>query len=123
MEETVSVHVPGASIQFMQVLCRPDEGDDEIALKLSLTFRPGTVLGISGGTKWRINGPENVALVNAPKMLAPSKDRPQVGQTWRPKDPRRKASFTIVGVSGGEVRTDDGRTIQLARMSRYVRVS
>lgn len=45
------------------------------------------------------------------------------GDRWKPKDPRRKSSFTVVKILDGEVYTDDGRTIQLSRMSRYERVS
>lgn len=43
----------------------------------------------------------------------------QIGQRWRPKDPRRKAAFTVVEVGSDYAVTDDNRSIQLARFSRY----
>jgi hypothetical protein len=47
---------------------------------------------------------------------------PAVGERWRPKDPRRIASFTVKEIQGDVVLTDDGRSIALNRFSRYVRV-
>lgn len=48
---------------------------------------------------------------------------PAVGERWRPRDPRRVASFTIVKIEGETVFTDDGRTVKLDRFKRYERVS
>lgn len=47
---------------------------------------------------------------------------PSVGERWRPKDPRRIASFVVRDIQGDEVLTDDGRSISLNRFGRYVRV-
>lgn len=47
---------------------------------------------------------------------------PQVGEQWRPKDPRRKNPFTIVKIEGDTAHTDDGRTVKLDRFRRYERV-
>lgn len=44
---------------------------------------------------------------------------PQVGERWKPRDPRRKSSFVVVSVEGDHAVTDDGRKIQLARFKRY----
>lgn len=51
-----------------------------------------------------------------------SSSGPAVGERWRPKDPRRIASFVVKDVQGDVVLTDDGRSIALSRFSRYVRV-
>lgn len=48
---------------------------------------------------------------------------PRVGETWKPKDPRRKATFTIRAVTASEVIGEDGRTVSLERLKRYVRVA
>jgi hypothetical protein len=53
---------------------------------------------------------------------APSVVMPQVGERWKPRDPRRIASFTVVAVESDHVVTDDGRHIQLARFPRYEKV-
>ncbi len=47
---------------------------------------------------------------------------PQVGERWRPKDPRRKNSFTILKIEGDTAHTDDGRTVKLDRFRRYERI-
>lgn len=47
---------------------------------------------------------------------------PQVGEQWRPKDPRRKNPFTIVKIEGDTAHTDDGRTVKLDRFRRYERI-
>jgi len=44
------------------------------------------------------------------------------GDSYRPKDPRRKSGFRIKAIEGDKVIADDGRTIQIDRMKRYVRV-
>lgn len=48
---------------------------------------------------------------------------PRVGETWKPKDPRRKSGFTIKAVTRTDVVGEDGRTVSLERMKRYERVS
>lgn len=50
------------------------------------------------------------------------KTLPKIGETWRPKDPRRKASFKILDIINDTVHTDDGRTVKLERLRRYVKV-
>lgn len=52
----------------------------------------------------------------------PSASTPVVGERWRPKDPRRLASFVVTEVTEDSVLTDDGRSIALNRFGRYVRV-
>lgn len=53
----------------------------------------------------------------------PSQNRmPKPGEVWKPKDPRRVASFKVKEVTSSEVIADDGRTVSLERWSRYVRV-
>lgn len=47
---------------------------------------------------------------------------PSVGERWKPKDPRRKASFVITAIDGDHAVTDDGRRIQIARFKRYERL-
>lgn len=42
-----------------------------------------------------------------------------VGQTWQPKDSRRKGHFTIIKTDGEFVYGDDGRKVAISRMSRY----
>jgi len=75
----------------------------------------GAVLVISG-KRWAVVDDRGAV------ALAEGQD-PLPGEVWRPKDPRRKTSFRIQEVSNGLVVTDSGRTIQLSRMKRYVRVS
>lgn len=55
------------------------------------------------------------------RTSAPSSE-PQVGERWKPRDPRRIASFVVVAIEADHVLTDDGRKIQLARFPRYERV-
>lgn len=189
--EKISVNIPHQGFQLIEVAVRPDEGDDEIALRMVRSFPEGTILGIAG-VKWRIvsreppkveevtgNGskvqpepaakpsrgldltcrkPNVVGLIHhdqalisrnaqqlaeslaepkktgfdkwaAKKLKSPSFAKeyrdargPQPGEVWRPRDPRRKASFTIKAVTGTEVIAEDGRTVQLDRMSRYEKV-
>lgn len=134
MEETIVVQVPGHGSQLVHCRMKPGEGDDEVAKRLSFRFKSGTVLGIDGA-KWRVDGPGNVTLMFDPidgvypkgngsveERQAAAKELPQPGETWKPKDPRRKASFKVLKVEDDHVHTDDGRTIQLARMVRYERV-
>jgi hypothetical protein len=71
---------------------------------------------------------EPVVSKNEPEEAEPESERrssstiPAVGERWRPKDPRRIASFVVKDVQGEAVLTDDGRSIDLKRFSRYVRV-
>lgn len=157
MEETIIIQFPNqAGSQLMQYRPKPGESDNEIALRMSNRFRPGTVLGIDGA-KWRVEGPSEVTLVYDPidglypkgkpdkapapavEVASPKAASPKpapvkadpavssevqfpVGSEWRPRDPRRKSSFKVEKVEDGHVITNDGRSIQIARMSRYDRV-
>lgn len=56
------------------------------------------------------------------RRVQPS-DGPQVGERWRPRDPRRIKSFVILAVKKDYVLTDDNREIQLSRFPRYERVA
>lgn len=151
VEETIIVQFPGESSQLLTYRVAPLDSDADIAKRLSHRLRAGTVLTIEGA-KWRIEMPDQVTLVYDPvdnvKALPPKPRRSfeewarkvgpppsgllacrtppleiKPGDVWKPKDPRRKTSFTVLKVEGGEVYTDDGRTIQLSRMSRYERVT
>jgi hypothetical protein len=71
--------------------------------------------------------PDPPVIQSAPEPEPKSRRRPStivpaVGERWRPKDPRRIASFVVKEVRGAEVLTDDGRSIALGRFDRYVRV-
>lgn len=57
------------------------------------------------------------------RRSAASSPVPRVGEQWKPRDPRRIATFTVVAVENDYVVTDDGRKIQLARFPRYERVN
>jgi hypothetical protein len=43
----------------------------------------------------------------------------QVGQTWKPRDPRRKASFTVAKIDEDFVYAEDGRKVARERLKRY----
>jgi hypothetical protein len=67
----------------------------------------------------------------APRESAPKSERrnaavvlPAVGERWRPKDPRRKADFTVMEIIPEHdlVITSDNRKIQLSRFKRYERI-
>ena len=191
--EKISVAPPGAGSHLMDVPVKPDEGDEEIALRLAKGFQPGTVLGIAG-SKWVVESrePPQVRLRNGkppeepedeeappestskpgvcqrcgselidgrcpkatpltvdeaseggtlpspasspepvieplvatiPNALLKLMATPRPGEVWRPRDPRRKATFTVKAVTDTEVVAEDGRSIQLDRMKRYERVS
>ena len=116
--EKISVTVPGVGPQIVEVPVGPSEGDDEIARRLSRSFPPGTILGVSGA-KWRVLEQGGVEEVGAkPKPV----DGPQPGERWRPRDPRRKSGFTIKAVTETEVIADDGRTVSLERLKRYEKI-
>lgn len=116
MTEKVTVTIPGVGPQAIDVEVGPSEGDDEIARRLSKTFPPGTLLGVSGA-KWRVLGPGDVV-----EVLPPA-EGPQPGDLWRPKDPRRKQSgFRVRAVTETHVEAEDGRLVALDRMKRYEKI-
>jgi len=120
--EKVTASIPGVGSHVLDVEVRPDEGDDDIARRLSRTFAPGTVLGISGA-KWKVLSPGVVAEVLEGQPGPDCLENPRPGQVWRPKDPRRKQSgFTIKAVTETEVIGEDGRTVSLDRMKRYEQI-
>lgn len=152
MNEKVSVSVPNAGVHIIDLEVRPDEGDDEIAIRLAKTFPVGTVVGV-GGAKWRITskdppcvhevGTQNVVqalapmgvpspkpkpreplVAKVPTLLSAVNDqlRPLPGERWKPRDPRRKSGFTIKAVTDTEVIAEDGRTVSLDRMKRYEKI-
>jgi hypothetical protein len=41
------------------------------------------------------------------------------GQTWRPRDSRRKSTFTIAKVEDGFIHASDGRKVAIERLHRY----
>jgi hypothetical protein len=63
--------------------------------------------------------PETVRPPESTAVRLPVLPAPQVGERWRPKDPRRKADFVITAIEDDHVVTNDGRRIQLARFRRY----
>lgn len=126
--EKISVTVPGAGVQIIDVEARLDEGDDDIAKRLARTFPVGTLLGISGA-KWRIlsKDPPEVEEVGVQKRPSsvppPGVELPSPGELWRPKDPRRKQSgFRIKAVTETHVEAEDGRTVALERLKRYEKI-
>ena len=114
--EKVTALIPGVGPQVIDIEVSPSEGDDDIARRLSRTFPPGTILGVSGA-KWQVTGPGEAT------ELLPPREGPQPGEVWKPKDPRRKASgFRIRAVTETHVEADDGRVVSLDRMKRYEKI-
>lgn len=118
-QEMVSIRVPNAGFVTLPIAVDLDESDEQIASRLvaKSNYPIGTVLGL-GSTKWVVL--ENRGVKQIPRLLTPSIDLgPQVGQTYRPKDPRRKSDFTIKAVHADSVEGEDGRVVKLDRISRY----
>lgn len=124
MIEKVSATFPGQGPQVLDVEALPHEDDRDIALRLSLSFPPGTVLGVSGG-RWRVvarGEVEEVRTASSRPPMPPGVD-PQPGDLYRPKDPRRKQSgFRIKAVTETHVEADDGRQVSLERLKRYEKI-
>ncbi len=140
--EKICIDIPGQGKTIIDAAVRPSDGDREIATRLAKGFPIGTVFAFSG-VKWRSTSKEpphveeillgqptvSRSLEQKVQVEAPPTDRvpltatrPQPGETWRPKDPRRIATFKVQEVTDLEVVADDGRRISLDRWSRYVRV-
>ena len=126
-QEMVSIRVPNAGFVTLPIAVDLDESDEQIASRLVAkgNYPIGTVLGL-GSTKWVVL--ENRGVKQIPRLLRGEANRrdidldttgPQVGQTYRPKDPRRKSSFTIKAVHADSVEGEDGRVVKLDRISRY----
>lgn len=62
--EKISVTVPGAAPQVLDIEVNNADTDKDIALRLSKSFPPGTLLGVSG-VKWFFHGPDHVDEVTA----------------------------------------------------------
>lgn len=79
-------------------------------------------VGVSPPTPQKVSrAPERPSI--AKDVSTSMKASIEVGQKWVPKDPRRRqVPFTVVSVEGDAVKTDDGRSIALYRMSRYRQV-
>ena len=149
-EEQIGVRLPDGRRFMATALVGPLESDEEILSRM--TKEVGTVFHVNGQkllvTSLKPFVLKNISEEEAetptetlvPKGLVKAKVRepvvaepkseprsstqplPQVGERWRPKDPRRIASFVVREIVGDEVLTDDGRSIALGRFCRYVRV-
>lgn len=145
--EKICINIPGQGKTIIDAAVRPSDGDREIATRLAKGFPIGTVFAFSG-VKWKSTSkePPHVEEIlpgqsgaphveQEPQSVKPpaqraiptttpaQASRPQPGETWRPKDPRRIATFKVQEVTDLEVVADDGRRINLDRWSRYVRVA
>lgn len=130
--EEIGVTLPGQGQHIVTVQVGPLETDEEVLRRLSTQL--GTVYNVAG-VKYEVvsSVPFRIRKLEAPVVMqddvrAPESDKvpvsggPAVGERWRPKDPRRKAAFTVQAVENQHVVTDDGRRIQLSRFSRYERL-
>lgn len=115
--EKITLSLPGKPTTALDVPVQPSEDDKDIALRLAVRLPSGTVIGVCG-VKWRVVAPDKVVEVTEPSEHG----GPQVGERWRPRDPRRKSGFTIKAVTEDSVLADDGRTIALNRFDRYEKV-
>jgi hypothetical protein len=116
--EKITLTLPGKATTVLDVEARPGEDDKDIALRLAARLPPGTIIGVSG-VKWRVAAPDKVVEADAPVEAV----GPQVGERWKPRDPRRKSGFTIRAVTDDdEVIAEDGRTIALSRFDRYEKI-
>lgn len=142
-EEQIGVKIPGQGYYMVSLAVGPFDSDEEVLSRIST--KVGTVYNVTG-SKFEVirSSPFKLKRLaqkddvdDAPEAKRtsidppPSSERrstesppnPQVGERWKPKDPRRIASFLVVKVEADHVVTDDGRTIQLARFHRYKRVA
>lgn len=149
-EERIGVRIPGVGFYMVSAKVGPFDSDEEVLSRISTTV--GAIFNVAG-TKYEVTRSDPFTLKKissiddqyeeepaAPKKPEPAKVErasepppserrlsqppgPQVGEQWRPKDPRRIASFTVVAVNADHVVTDDGRKIQLARFPKYTRVA
>ncbi len=103
---------------MLQVIVDIAETDEQIATRLVWkgNYPPGTVIGLES-TKWVVQ--ENKRVREIPRLSDTNASGPQVGQVYRPKDPRRKSSFTIKAVHEDSVEGEDGRIVKMDRLGRY----
>ncbi len=148
-EEQIGVKIPGQGYYMVSLEVGPFDTDEQVLSRIST--KVGTVYNVTG-QKFEVVSSQPFRLKKltvkpepkededeAPRRSRPPKKisispsepsrptsqltGPQVGERWKPKDPRRIASFLIAAVEDDYVLTDGGRTIQLARFPRYERVS
>lgn len=123
-EETIGVRLPDGTRHMAVVRVGALDSDEDVLKRIST--RVGTRFNVTG-TKYEVTS-ENPFRLKKLHQKSEAQEvqegglTPAVGETWRPKDPRRKASFIVLAVEDGLVKTDDGRSIQLARFNRYERV-
>lgn len=129
-EEQIGVKLPDNTHYIATVLTGALDTDEDILKRIST--KVGTVFNVTG-VKYEVvsSDPFRLKKLHEPRgktFEEPVPDSgkrstgPAIGETWRPKDPRRKAPFTVRAIEGDHVVTDDGRKIQLARFHRYERV-
>jgi len=145
-EEQIGVRLPDGRRYMATVLVGPLESDEEIlvrmtkevgtifnvnAQKLLVTslkpFRLKNITEVEDGEDnvrdLKVRRPKAEPVEREPKSeRRPAASTPVIGERWRPKDPRRLASFVVKDVTDDAVLTDDGRSIALNRFGRYVRV-
>ena len=125
-EEKIGVRLPDGTCHMAVVKVGALDSDEDVLKRIST--RVGTLFNVTG-QKYVVTSQDPFLL----KKLADEEEvpvtpvqidtsGPQVGETWRPRDPRRKASFIVIAVEEDHVKTNDGRRIQLARFKRYERV-
>lgn len=119
-EERIGIKFPDGTHHIVVVQVSALEDDETILRRFSSPV--GTIFNVTG-TKYKVVAVEPFELerIESVKESLPSV-LPMVGQVWKPKDPRRKGTFTVVELDGDEVVTDDGRRIQLSRFNRYERL-
>lgn len=151
-EERIGVRIPGQGYFMVTAMVGPFESDEEVLPRISTTVGTifnvsGTKYEVTRSSPFTLKKlpsadeeSEEEAPPPPPKRAKPAKVErvseppppserraslppgPQVGERWKPRDPRRIASFIVVAVEDDHVVTDDGRKIQLARFPRYERV-
>lgn len=126
-EENIGVRLPDGTRHMATVRVGALDSDEDVLQRIS--SRVGTIFNVTG-VKYQLvsadpfrlkklsNSEDGTPIVEVIKTLPTT---PIVGERWKPKDPRRKTSFTVKEVFADHILTDDGRTIQLARFSRYER--
>lgn len=121
LEERIGVKFPdgGHHIVIVQV----DALDDDEKILKRFGAQVGTVFSIAGGNRYKVvsQDPFKLERITGMEETMP-KLVPSVGETWKPRDVRRKTAFKVVDVTPNTVWTDDGRSIQLVRFGRYERV-
>jgi hypothetical protein len=151
-EERIGVRIPGQGYHMVTALVGALESDEEVLARISKVVGTvfnvsGTKYELLSSSPYRLKrlpNEDEEGEAEAPKKEPPKKEPrvkaekppkppkppeeekkialPQVGERWKPRDPRRIAAFTVVSIADDHVVTDDGRKIQLARFPRYERV-